>query len=316
MAIGKNSIHQQKDEILLVDSYEEDRIALVQNLNQEGYIVTSASNTIIAKELISKKYFPVVLIDWEVRPDGALNLINYIKKNSPITQIILLTNIVEFEVAVKGFRAGVIDVIKKHPHQLSRLKQRIAGALSKTKYQDNEKTFLKEIEILLDKTIHTIIELYGETKVAETELNKFNSSISVAIVETEQKMRDKLYNQLKFVLPQAKFYFCVSAGDTLEKLADKKVTFLIANTELPDIEGKIFIQSLKENQIVEFPIFYTKTEGDDETTLVESICLFLKRKMKEREERFILQLLKNSPYGEIIKQYFEIKAIISQTNTN
>jgi len=63
--------------------------------------------------------------------------------------------------------------------------------------------------------------------------------------------------------------------------------------------------------MIEYPMVYNREKGED-SSIIKAIGEFLRQKIKEREERLILDLLKKSSYGDIIKNYIELKYTIDQ----
>ncbi|MEE4358065.1 MAG: response regulator [Desulfococcaceae bacterium] len=83
-------------QVLVVDDQNNWRKALRILLENEGYRVSDASNSQNAKELIRSSDFGLAILDVRLIDDETLNmegldLLDFIKKESPVTKTIVLT---------------------------------------------------------------------------------------------------------------------------------------------------------------------------------------------------------------------------------
>ena len=93
------------DELLIVDSIAAHREGMRKLFEGEGYVVSSIGSVAEARELIERKFFPVVLVDLDVdRPGAGLDLVRFIGERSSSTAVILLSGRRSFESAVQAFR--------------------------------------------------------------------------------------------------------------------------------------------------------------------------------------------------------------------
>ncbi len=141
--------------ILVVDDERNITELLKDILEDEGYDVDVAYSLKEAKEKIKNNIFDIALIDvW--LPDGeGLNLIPFIKKQTPKTKIIMISGHANIPVAVKALKEGAYDFLEK-PISIDSLLSTVERAYRELK-KDIEYKFLKEKEF-------KDIEIIGESE--------------------------------------------------------------------------------------------------------------------------------------------------------
>ena len=117
------------EELLIVSGNERDRTGLTELFRKNGFIVTGLSDTRTARERLLEKFFPVMLLDFDVKPDGGMSLLKFSLERSPQTAVVMLTSRRSFEQAVEAFRLGAHDVISKEPSEIARIAKRVEQAL-------------------------------------------------------------------------------------------------------------------------------------------------------------------------------------------
>lgn len=106
--------------ILVLDDDHDLCILLARLLRKEGYEVELAGRGAVAKELIGKERFDLVLCDHRLPDTDAPAMLEHIRANSPGTQVIIITGYSEVRLAVELMRKGAIDYIGKplYPEEL------------------------------------------------------------------------------------------------------------------------------------------------------------------------------------------------------
>ena len=155
-----------KSHILVIDDDEGIRSLIKQFLNENGYLVSTASNASEAEEKISIIKFDLLVLD--IMMPGKSGLEFTIENKKKInTPIILLTAKGEASERVKGLEVGADDYLPK-PFEPKELILRIKNILNKTQI-DTKKRMVSfgNIEINLNK--HLIIKNNEEFKINSTE---------------------------------------------------------------------------------------------------------------------------------------------------
>ena len=144
-----------KSHILVIDDDEGIRSLLKQFLNENGYLVNTASNALEAKEKISIIKFDLLVLDIMMPGKSGLEFISENKNNLNVP-IILLTAKGEASERVEGLETGADDYLPK-PFEPKELLLRINNILKKTK-KVNLKHVLEfgSIKIDLNKLLSTI----------------------------------------------------------------------------------------------------------------------------------------------------------------
>ena len=102
-----------KEHILIV----EDDIAFLKMLStfleRNGYNVTEVSSVQEAKEQLDSSSFPMVITDLKLPDESGLILLEYVKRVSSETKVIMMTGYAEVTSAVEAIKKGALDYISK-----------------------------------------------------------------------------------------------------------------------------------------------------------------------------------------------------------
>ena len=164
-----------KSHILVIDDDEGIRSLLKQFLNENGYLVNTASNALEAKEKISIIKFDLLVLDIMMPGKSGLEFISENKNNLNVP-IILLTAKGEASERVEGLETGADDYLPK-PFEPKELLLRINNILKKTK-KVNLKHVLEFGSIKIDLNKLMITNQNSNFKINNTEktiLEKINS---------------------------------------------------------------------------------------------------------------------------------------------
>lgn len=124
--------------ILVVDDEIDFLETTVKRLKKKQLDAVGVSSGEDALVKIKEKYFDVVLLDVKM-PGGmdGIETLKEIKKERPLSEIILLTGHGTVESSVEGMRLGAFDYILK-PAKFEDLCEKIAQAYMKKSDQDNK----------------------------------------------------------------------------------------------------------------------------------------------------------------------------------
>jgi DNA-binding NtrC family response regulator len=151
----------KKGNILIVEDDKAQRELLAEALRKRGFYVEGAENLVEAKELLEKRDFNVLLLDYKL-PDGdGLEFLAYLKKNYPNIPTIMLTAYASVENAVSAMKAGAFHYLAK-PINLEELNLIVDKALEENK-------LIREITLLRERfpAMKKVLSLVS--KVAETD---------------------------------------------------------------------------------------------------------------------------------------------------
>ena len=164
-----------KSHILVIDDDEGIRSLLKQFLNENGYLVNTASNAYEAQEKISIIKFDLLVLDIMMPGKSGLEFISENKNNLNVP-IILLTAKGEASERVEGLETGADDYLPK-PFEPKELLLRINNILRKT-----QKINLKHV-----------IE-FGSIKIDLNKLMIANQDSNFKINKTEKIILEKMIN--------------------------------------------------------------------------------------------------------------------------
>ncbi len=133
----------KKEHLLIIEDEKNQREILADFLRKKGFLVDSADSITSARKLLSKKDFQVVLLDWKL-PDGdGLDFLSEIKKEHPLTPVIMITAFASVEHAVLSMKKGAYHYLAK-PINLEELILLVERAVK-------EFNLTREIELLKEK---------------------------------------------------------------------------------------------------------------------------------------------------------------------
>lgn len=116
--------------ILLVDDEKNLLEFLNIMLTQEGYNVTVACGGKEAIDVLHKNEFDVVITDIKMPRVNGLEVLKFVKENSPDTMVIMITAFASHETAVEAMKSGAYDYITK-PFNNDQIKLVIKKAVEK-----------------------------------------------------------------------------------------------------------------------------------------------------------------------------------------
>ena len=155
-----------KAHILVVDDDERIRELVKQYLNDNEYLVTTASSAEDAKEKVDIIKFDIIILDIMMPGQSGLDFTNENKKKIN-TPVILLTAKGEASERIEGLEIGADDYLAK-PFEPKELVLRIKNILDKTKNK-NQKRVVNFSNINIDLNKLLIIKNNKEIKINNTE---------------------------------------------------------------------------------------------------------------------------------------------------
>ena len=103
--------------VLVVDNEESLRRVLGEQLEEEGYDVSTASDGDVAIQLVHEKQFDLVLLDINMPRVTGFEVLKFIKCHHPGIKVVMLTGYSDLRNAVESKRLGADDFLSK-PYDL------------------------------------------------------------------------------------------------------------------------------------------------------------------------------------------------------
>ena len=116
--------------ILLVDDNRHGLVARKTLLEEQGHLITTATNGEEALEAFSKAPFDLIVTDFRMPKMSGLELIVKIRKTHPEVPIILVSGLIE-ALGLDEKSTGADVVIQKDTHEVSHLMRAASRLLSK-----------------------------------------------------------------------------------------------------------------------------------------------------------------------------------------
>jgi DNA-binding response OmpR family regulator len=132
--------------ILLIEDEPELRKSVKAFLNDEGYVVESASDFIDARDKIGAYDYDCVLVDVTLPKGSGLDIVKELKSLQPQAGIIIISAKGSLEDKVSGLELGADDYLPK-PFHLTELNARIKALFRRKNFDGNEVITIKEIKI-------------------------------------------------------------------------------------------------------------------------------------------------------------------------
>jgi DNA-binding response OmpR family regulator len=153
--------------VLVVEDDASLRLALADNLEDEGYVVTVAATVAEARKALATTRFEVVVLDLML-PDGdGYAVCRALRKDGHSARVLMLTARTLEDDLVKGFEAGADDYLAK-PYRLRELLARVA-ALARRGTTTSTRHTLGRYEV--DETKRTVTGPGGDVELTRKEFD-------------------------------------------------------------------------------------------------------------------------------------------------
>ncbi len=118
----------EKPRILVVDDEKIVCDMARKCLTEEGYDVTTFTDSILAKQELDRERFDVVITDLKMRDVDGMELMEHARRHNPDTKVIMLTAFGSLETAEEATRREVFDFFTK-PVRIRDLQASVRRAL-------------------------------------------------------------------------------------------------------------------------------------------------------------------------------------------
>ena len=122
----------KKTSILILDDEPIVSKRLKPSLEKKGYEVETFTTGSDALKRTHERTFDIVVTDLKMEGLNGMDFLTDVKKNSPATEVIVITGFATMETAKESFRKGVFDFLAK-PFKIGEISEVIRKAEQKIK---------------------------------------------------------------------------------------------------------------------------------------------------------------------------------------
>lgn len=164
---SQSPMKTKNQQILLVDDEEGIRKVLGISLADSGYHVVTAANGEKALALFKNMDSPIVLTDIKMPGMDGIQLLRKIKKDSPDTEVIMITGHGDMELAIQSLKFGAVDFITK-PLNDDALEIALKRAKEKIVYRETVREYTENLEQLVYEKTKKLLQTERLAAVAQT----------------------------------------------------------------------------------------------------------------------------------------------------
>ncbi len=252
----------QGAELLIADSVDRDREGLRRMFDAEGYLCTAVKNNEEVRSLVQNKFFPVAIVDLDLEKlNGGLDLARFIAEKSSPTKIILLTSRSTFEPAAGAVRPGLLDIVSKHPDQISYLSGAVRKAVEQYQAGDKDSTLPLEVRSVMEEAIKTMVAMYKRIYGDESSVSITGPVMKpmILIIDEDRRFLREVAQQVVDTDWEVSVELSGSAG--LDKASTFAFQIVAVSEELTDLPGQILIKSVQAQQEKTLGLLYSKSGG-------------------------------------------------------
>ncbi|MFQ6113298.1 MAG: sigma-54-dependent transcriptional regulator [bacterium] len=131
--------------ILIIDDEPKMCKVLKFALEPEGYAVTTAENAETGLEKFAEKFFDLVVTDLKMPGKDGLFVLENVKKQSPQTEVIMMTAYATAQNAVEAMKKGAYDYLIK-PFEMDELKLKVKHIIEKRRLAEENVQLKRELK--------------------------------------------------------------------------------------------------------------------------------------------------------------------------
>jgi DNA-binding NtrC family response regulator len=245
-------------EVLVVDCDETVLRGLEKLLTRAGLIVTSTTDPVRARDQLLNKFFAVAVLDIDTpTPGGGLELLQFSRDKSSLTAVVMMSARKTFDLAVKAFRGGAIDMVLKEPDVVPYLRERVLDAATELKSTSERNTLLEEVSESHEDFLRKMRELsrqlldmedkiLGRVQPGEGEGDERGEKVGMNVVLVDDD--PGAVPQLQDVLPLKdgwRFRPALTGGEALDMVSQWRPHIVLVKEQLPDLPGSMVVKSVK-----------------------------------------------------------------------
>ncbi|MCX7984398.1 MAG: response regulator [Bacteroidetes bacterium] len=149
-------MENEKITVLIADDEDPLRTTIAAWLTDEGFDVDEASSGIEAIAKIQAKDFDIAMLDIKMPGVNGLEVLRYIKKNSSLTEVVMMTGMSDISMAVEAMKLGAKEYLTK-PIDMEQLVPQLRAIIQKRNAEDRIRRLQAEHTSRLLYDLHTPI---------------------------------------------------------------------------------------------------------------------------------------------------------------
>lgn len=164
-------------EILVVDDEPAIRDLLQEGLKDSGYFCTIASNGYEALDRLKEHEFSLVLSDIDMPRMDGVKLLRALQEGHPDIEVVMITGVVDVEVALQAIRMGASDYLTK-PFHLEEVRFTIQKALEKRRLILENREYQRNLE---EKVVERTAQVVLKHREIESLFERLQSSYETTL---------------------------------------------------------------------------------------------------------------------------------------
>jgi DNA-binding response OmpR family regulator len=229
----------QGEELLIVDADARALSGMNRLFTDEGFTVTAIEDGERAIALAGQKFFPVVLLDFQLLNRTGIEVLAEFRRISPQSRLIFLSREPSADLSIEAFRKGAFDVIKKDRLQVPYLKERVNIACHAFRGgSGGAQLLLKDAKQILEDVVTMMMDFAKRNLLLEgSESIVAAARMSMLVADDSPDLARLLASKPTFTVTH-----CQTASEALDQLTQHRFDLIIAKEVLPDLPGSMVLK--------------------------------------------------------------------------
>lgn len=258
--------HPEKpnERILVVDDSKVQLFALSKMLEKEGYVITSSSEPLVAKGLLEKEEYDLLLCDLIMPDMDGIAMLKFSKSRYPTMPVVIMTAFGDRESAIEALKDGAEDYIFKASGERERDEFfiRIRRTLEKSKLQKKILAYQNSLEHMVDERTKELKET--QDKLVQSERLRSLGVITTGVAHDFNNILGVILGRTQLLIRRLKNSEIVEDLQIIEKSALKGSATIRRMQDYTRIRKDETFVPVQMNEIIDEVIEITKTRWKDE----------------------------------------------------